>query len=67
MADDGADVRRQAEDLWIKVVVRDEVPVLYPQAARVLCRIVVGLARKERGSEAGSQAEGRELERRRAG
>lgn len=67
MAGDRADLRRDSEDLWITVVVPDGVPVLCPQAARVLCRIVVGLARKELGSEAGSQAEGHEVERRRAG
>lgn len=55
------------EAMWITVVVPEGVPVVYPQAARVLCRIVVGLAQVERGSEAGSRAEGQELERRRAG
>jgi DNA invertase Pin-like site-specific DNA recombinase len=51
MTDDGSDEKRDSGDLWITVVLPDGVPVLYPQAARVLCRIVVGLARKERGSE----------------
>ena len=43
-------------DLWITVVV-DGVPILYPQAARVLCRIVVRLARAERAAEGAPRAE----------
>jgi hypothetical protein len=65
MGDDGAKARQDGEVLCMNVLVPDGVPPLYPQAARVLCRIVVGLAQVERGAETGSQAEGQELERRR--
>jgi hypothetical protein len=47
--------RRQAkvsaDDLPVQVRVPDGPPVVYPQAARVLCRIVVRLARMERSPE----------------
>jgi hypothetical protein len=35
----------------VKVLLPDGVPVVYPQAARVLCRIVVRLAVAERPEE----------------
>jgi hypothetical protein len=57
MTDDGSDEKRDSGDLWITVALPDGVPVLYPQAARVLCRIVVGLARVERKTEGASRAE----------
>jgi hypothetical protein len=43
--------------LWITVVVPDAAPVVYPQAARVLLRIVVRLAEVEHGSDDTSKAE----------
>jgi hypothetical protein len=50
-------------ELWITAVVPEAVPVLCPQAARVLCRIVVRLAKVERENDASAMEEGR-LERR---
>jgi hypothetical protein len=49
---------------WISVVVPEGVPVLCPQAARVLCRIVVRLAEVERENGDASAMEERRLERR---
>lgn len=43
--------RVPADDLPVEVRVPDEPPVVYPQAARVLCRIVVRLAKMERSAE----------------
>jgi hypothetical protein len=51
-------------ELWITVVVPEGVPVLCPQAARVLCRIVVRLAKVERENDDASAMEERRLERR---
>jgi hypothetical protein len=51
-------------ELWVTVVVPEGVPVLCPQAARVLCRIVVRLAKVERENDDASAMEERRLERR---
>lgn len=51
-------------ELWITVVVLEGVPVLCSQAARVLCRIVVRLAKVERGTDDASVMEEGRLERR---
>jgi hypothetical protein len=48
-----------AEDLVAEVRVPDVAPVLYPQAARALFRIVVHMARGQVGTDADRQSKGR--------
>jgi hypothetical protein len=51
-------------ELWITAVVPEGVPVLCPQVARVLCRIVVRLAKVERENDDASAMKEERLERR---
>ncbi|MEV8371128.1 hypothetical protein AB0P21_00210 [Kribbella sp. NPDC056861] len=45
-----ADGRGEEFETGMRVLLPDGVPVVYPQAARVLCRIVVRLAKMEQSA-----------------
>lgn len=54
---DGREVEGDRRESWVGVETPARAPVLYPQAARVLRRIIARLARSRRGIARGCEEE----------